>query len=106
QPPGVEPQTLYNLPTYGEYQQEQAIAEALRSTCDPNVYPEFARQVNTEYVIETLNSWHQKQFTQAVSRNFEVYASREYSNIFLVVSTAPTSLNVYRKLPPMEQFRP
>ncbi|MEL7034384.1 MAG: alpha/beta hydrolase [Cyanobacteria bacterium J06592_8] len=106
QPPNVEPQTLYNLPTYGEYQQEQAIAEALRSTCDPNVYPEFARQVNTEYVIETLNSWHQKQFTQAVSRNFEVYVNREYSNIFLVVSTAPTSLNVNRKLPPMEQFRP
>ncbi|MGB3188793.1 MAG: alpha/beta hydrolase [Limnoraphis sp.] len=106
QPTGVKTQAVYGLPTYGSYQQEQAIAEALRSTCDPNEYPEFAKQVDEDYVIRTLNSWYNKQFTQAVSRNFEVYANRQYSNIFLVVSTAPTSLNVARKLPPMDQFRP
>lgn len=106
QPTGVKPQTVYGLPTYGGYSGEQAIVEAIHSTCDPNEYPEFAKQVNENYVIRTLNNWHNKQFTPAVSRNFEVFVNREYSNIFLVVSTAPTSLNVDRKLPPIDQFRP
>ncbi|WP_413161328.1 alpha/beta hydrolase [Capilliphycus salinus ALCB114379] len=106
QPPNVPSQTIYGLPTYGAYQQEQAIAEALRSTCDLNEYREFAKQVNEDYVIRTLNSWHNKQFTQAISRNFEVFVNREYSNIFLLVSTAPTSLNVDRKLPSMDKYRP
>lgn len=106
QPSNVQSQTVCGLPTYGAYQRERAIAEALRSTCDPDEYPEFAKQVNENYVIRTLNSWHNKEFIQAISRNFEVYVNREYSNIFLLVSTASTSLNVDRKLPPMDKYRP
>ncbi len=106
QPQGVKPQKIYNLPIYGAYQQEQAIAEALCSSCDPKEYPEFSKQVDQNYVIKTLNSWYNKRFNQAVSRNFEVYVNREHSNIFLVTSTAPTSLNIARKLPPHKEFRP
>lgn len=106
QPPKNQPQTLKNLPIYGSYDSEVAIADALRSTCNLAEYPEFEKQVNEEYVVRTLNSWHNKQFTSAVSRNFEVYVDRENPNIFLVTSTAPTSLNVDRKLPSIQRFRP
>ncbi|MBE9143588.1 alpha/beta hydrolase [Planktothrix mougeotii] len=105
-PKGVKTQSLYNLPIYGSYTSELAIAEALRSTCNLEEYPDFETQVNEDYVIRALNSWHNKQFAKAVSRNFEVYADRQYSNSFLVVSTARTSLNVDRELPPLERFRP
>lgn len=105
-PKGIKTQILYNLPVYGSYRSELEIAQALRSNCDLEEYPDFESQVNEDYVIKALNSWHNKQFAKAVSRNFEVYVDREYPNSFLVVSTARTSLNVDRQLPPLERFRP
>ncbi len=105
-PPKIQPQTIHQLPTYGAYTSEQEIAEALRSTCNLEEYPDFDHQVDENYVIRALNSWHNKQFAKAISRNFELYVDRKYPNSFLVVSTARTSLNVDRKLPPLERFRP
>ncbi|MGL5080372.1 MAG: alpha/beta hydrolase [Microcoleaceae cyanobacterium] len=105
-PSKAQPPMVQGLPAYGAYSSESEIAEALRSTCPLEEYPAFASQVNEEYVIRALNSWHNQEFANAVSRNFEVYADRKYSNIFLVVSTAPPSLNVDRQLPPLERFRP
>jgi hypothetical protein len=93
------------LPTY-QGLTETEIVEALRSCCDIDQYPEFASQVNRDYVVKTLNAWKSYRFAQAIARNFEVYADREYNNVFLVVSTAPVSPNVDRVLPPMNRFRP
>lgn len=103
---GIKTQILYNLPLYGGYTSELEIAQALRSSCNLEEYPDFDTQVNEDYVIRALNSWHNKQFAKAVSRNFEIYVDREYSNSFLVVSTARTSLNIDRQLPPLQRFRP
>ncbi|MGL6138777.1 MAG: alpha/beta hydrolase [Planktothrix sp.] len=105
-PKRIKTQILYNLPLYGAYTSELEIAQALRSSCNLEEYPDFDSQVNEDYVIRALNSWHNKQFAKAVSRNFEIYVDREYSNSFLVVSTARTSLNVDRQLPPLQRFRP
>ncbi|UWU48771.1 hypothetical protein [Limnospira platensis] len=105
-PPNTKPGTVEGLPTYGGYTSEAEIASVLRSSCNLLEYPGFETQVNEDYVIRTLNSWHNREFTQAISRNFEVYADRYHSNIFLVVSTAPSSLNVDRQLPSRDRFRP
>ncbi|HEY9864781.1 MAG TPA: alpha/beta hydrolase [Candidatus Obscuribacterales bacterium] len=105
-PKGIKTRILYNLPLYGGYTSELEIAQALRSSCNLEEYPDFDNQVNEDYVIRALNSWHNKQFAKAVSRNFEIYVDREYSNSFLVVSTARTSLNIDRQLPPLARFRP
>lgn len=105
-PKEIKTQILYNLPLYGAYTSELEIAQALRSSWNLEEYPDFDTQVNEDYVIRALNSWHNKQFAKAVSRNFEIYVDREYSNSFLVVSTARTSLNVDRQLPPLQRFRP
>ncbi|MDF0556925.1 alpha/beta hydrolase [Kamptonema sp. UHCC 0994] len=83
----------------------EEIVATLRSLCDLKQYAMFAEKVNEDYVINTLNRWHNRQFTQAFSRNFEVYADSKHPNVFLVSSTASTSLNVDRELPP-ERFRP
>jgi len=104
-PPGAAPQTAEALPTYAGLTSEKEIAATVRSLCDLKQYVLFAEQVNEEYVINTLNRWHNCQFSQAVSRNFEVYADRDRKNVFLVNSTASTSLNVDRELPPLERFR-
>ncbi|NJO49208.1 MAG: alpha/beta hydrolase [Leptolyngbyaceae cyanobacterium RM2_2_4] len=69
-------------------------------------YPGFCREVDEEFVIKTLNSWKQKQFTQAISRNFEVYGDRQNPHVYLVVSTASVSLQVERRLPSTRRFRP
>lgn len=105
-PPKAKIDTAEGLPTYGGYSSEAAIAEVLRASFNVWEYPGFEAQVNEDYVIRTLNSWHNREFTQAISRNFEVYADRNHSNIFLVVSTAPSSLNIDRLLPPSDRFRP
>jgi pimeloyl-ACP methyl ester carboxylesterase len=107
--------------TYAGKSTEAAIAEALHqelllycqihsnfqdlAECHEK-YPGFCREVNEEFVIKTLNSWKQKQFTQAISRNFEVYGDRQNPHVYLVVSTAPVSLTVERRLPPNHRFRP
>lgn len=95
-----------SLPLYGGYPSAEKIADAIRSTCDLSEYPDFAEQVTPEYVVRVLNSWHDHKFTQAIGRNFEVYADRRYNNVFLVLSTATTTLNIPRPLPPLSQFRP
>ncbi|MGE5659254.1 MAG: 2-C-methyl-D-erythritol 4-phosphate cytidylyltransferase [Actinomycetota bacterium] len=105
-PPNDTPHGTDALPTYAGLNSEQAIAQAVRSLCDLKQYVAFAEQVNEEYVITTLNRWHNRQFSQAIGRNFEVYADRNYPNIFLVASTATTSLHVDRQLPPLQRFRP
>lgn len=106
-PPNTKPQTLHGLPVYGGITSEAEIALALRKCCDRlDEYPAFARQVDENYVIETLNAWKSKQFSQAIGRNFDLYAHRRFPNVFLIVSTAPVSLNVDRVLPPSDLFRP
>jgi pimeloyl-ACP methyl ester carboxylesterase len=105
-PPNTQPQKLYGLPVYGGLTSEAAIAEALRQSCDLTQNPEFAQKVDEDYVIDTLSCWKLQQFTQAIGRNFDVYAHREQSNVFLVVSTAPVSLEIDRVLPPATRFRP
>lgn len=106
-PPNTKPQHLYGLPVYGGMTSEVEIAAALRGCCNLlDEYPEFDRQVDENYVINTLNAWKTKQFSQAIGRNFDVYAHREFDNVFLAVSTAPVSLNVDRVLPPRDLFRP
>jgi hypothetical protein len=104
-PPGPEPKSLDAIPTYPGLTSAKEIAEALRSLCDLKLHPVFAEMVNEVYVINTLKRWDQHEFTQAISRNFEVYADRQHPNIFLVSSTASSSLNVDRKLPPSDRFR-
>jgi hypothetical protein len=104
-PNHVEPVTN-NIPTYAGYQSESMIVQALQSLCDPQEYPDFSQYVTEEYVIRALNSWHTNQFTQAIGRNFEIYADRQNSNVFLLTSTASIYLNVDRVLPPMQRFRP
>lgn len=95
-----------SLPIYGGYDSEQKIAEALRGICHLSEYPDFAEKVNAEYVRRALNSWHDREFTKATGRNFDIYADRENPNVFLVLSTAKTTLNIPRPLPPLDQFRP
>jgi hypothetical protein len=106
-PPHTKPQKLYGLPIYGGPKSEATIAQVLRDCC-PNLeeYPGFARELNEDYVIETLNCWKSQQFSQAIGRNFEVYADKEHNNVFLVTSTAHVSLEVDRVLPPSDRFRP
>lgn len=106
QPPKRQPKQIMGLPVYAGLSSEAAIAEALLHLCDPAEYPDFCRKLTTDYVTETLNSWKLQQFSQAVSRNFEVYADRHHPNIFLVTSTAAVSLEVERILPPLDRFRP
>lgn len=84
-----------------------AIAAALQAECQPAVeYPDCLASLTETYVVDTLKCWCNQQFSVAIGRNFEVYASREYSNVFLVTSTAPVSLDVDRQLPPMDRFSP
>ncbi|MEO1145123.1 MAG: alpha/beta hydrolase [Cyanobacteria bacterium J06638_22] len=80
------------------------------------MYPGFFKWVTAEFIIETLTYWKNKQFTKAISRNFEVYryieqrdpskGDRVNRNTFLVVSTAPISLSANRRLPHPQKFRP
>ena len=92
--------------TYASLSSEAAIVQALRGMCDLNLYHGFAASVNEKYVIKTLNHWSSKHFSPAVARNFEVYADRQYENVFLVASTATPTLRVDRQLPPQQRFRP
>lgn len=78
---------------------EAEIVEALQQLDRSGQHPYFAQAVNEDYVIDTLNDWVGDQFFQAISRNFEVYADLEYSNVFLVTSTVPVSQGVDRCLP-------
>jgi hypothetical protein len=106
-PPNTRPEQLCGLPVYGGMTSEAEIAAALRQSCTLlSEYPAFAQQVDEDFVIRTLNAWKDKQFSQAIGRNFDVYAHRDYQNVFLVVSTAPVSLNIDRVLPPSNTFRP
>ena len=102
-PPATPPR---QLPIYAGLGSEAAIAEVLQSLSSPAEYPGFHRKVNVEFVLETLNCWKLRQFSQAISRNFEVYTDREHPNTYLVTSTAPVSLEVDRQLPPLHRFRP
>nr|WP_290227046.1 alpha/beta hydrolase [Trichocoleus desertorum] len=105
-PPNPPVTALGHLPIYAGLGSEAAIAEVLQNLCSPEEYPDFHRKVTVEFVTETLNCWKLRQFSQAISRNFEVYADREHANTFLVTSTAPVSLEVDRQLPPLHRFRP
>lgn len=91
---------------YAGKSSEAEIATVLRDQVDPELYPACFHALTETYVIEVLNAWKSKQFSQAISRNFEVYADRNHANVFLVVSTAPVSLEVDRVLPPLKRFRP
>lgn len=56
---------------------------------------------DNQYVYEVLDYWLSRRFTEAISRNFEVFvdADSDTPHVFLVVSTAPISLNTARVLP-------
>ncbi|HEY9645715.1 MAG TPA: alpha/beta hydrolase [Chroococcidiopsis sp.] len=96
---------IEGLPTYGGLT-ETEIVDALQSCCNPFEHPEFAQTVNEAFVVKTLNAWKSYRFSDAISRNFDLYAHRKYSNVFLMLSTAPVSLNVDRVLPPDTLYRP
>jgi pimeloyl-ACP methyl ester carboxylesterase len=98
--------SVENAENYEGLGSEADIVQVLQAECDPQEYPDFAASVDEDYIIATLNCWHAKQFTQAIARNFEVYADRQHSNVFLVTSTAPTSAGVPRQLPDLARFRP
>jgi hypothetical protein len=104
-PPGAKPTKTRGAPTYAGLS-ESEIVDTLRNTVDLAQYPDFAREVDENYVIKTLNAWKSQQFNQAISRNFEVYADRIHRNVFLVISTTPVSLGVDRVLPASDRFRP
>ncbi len=78
---------------------EAEIVNAIQQLDRSGQHPYFAQAVDEDYVIDTLNDWVQDQFFQAISRNFEVYADLEYSNVFLVTSTVSVSQEVDRCLP-------
>jgi pimeloyl-ACP methyl ester carboxylesterase len=99
-------QQVCGSPMYAGLVSEQEIADALKSQCDAQQYAYCHTQLTKEYVIETLNCWRTQQFSQAVSRNFEVYVDRRFANVFLVTSTATVSLDVNRQLPPGDRYRP
>lgn len=106
QPSNLPTQMLDGLPVYAGLTSEREIAETLRSRCNPQQYLCCYCSLTEEYVIQTLNSWRTQQFSQAVSRNFEVYCDRHFPNIFLVTSTASVSLGVSRPIPPDDRYRP
>ncbi|MBD2460205.1 alpha/beta hydrolase [Oscillatoria sp. FACHB-1407] len=85
---------------------ETEIVQLLREGVDPAQHPDFDKQVTEDFVINTLNAWKSQRFAQSISRNFDIYADRIHPNTFLVVSTAPVSLEVDRVLPPSDRFRP
>jgi pimeloyl-ACP methyl ester carboxylesterase len=99
-------QQVCGSPMYAGLVSEQEIADVLRSQCDAQQYAYCHSYLTKEYVVETLNCWRTQQFSQAVSRNFEVYADRRFANVFLVTSTATVSLDVNRQLPPGDRYRP
>ncbi|MCT7952327.1 alpha/beta hydrolase [Ancylothrix sp. C2] len=104
-PPGSVP-SADNIPTYAGLESEREIVQAIRSICDLKQYPCLAETIDEQYVTLTLNSWRSKKFSQAVSRNFEIYADRLHNNVFLITSTASISLHVERQLPPLVRYRP
>jgi hypothetical protein len=105
-PPNLPPRMLDGLPIYAGLASEQEIAEILQSRCNPQQYLCCYSTLTKEYVIKTLNDWRTQRFSEAVSRNFEVYSDRKFSNIFLVTSTASVSLGVNRQIPPSDRYRP
>lgn len=94
------------------YQEIQAYCRTDLFQCQQQ-YQGFFQAVDEAFVVTTLNAWKGKQFTQAIGRNFEVYAyvggrgtERSHTHTFLVVSTASVSLSVRRQLPNPNDFRP
>ena len=104
-PPQASSEAASQLPTYAGLSSEQAIVEALRSLCNLQQYPGFRAAITEAFVVETLNRWHRCQFAEAVSCNYEIYADRRYKNVFLVTSTARTTPDANRQLPPVQRFR-
>lgn len=106
--PDAKQHRTVGLTTYQALTSEQDIVSVLKSCCDLERYPEFTRRLNVSYVSSVLKAWRSYQFTQAISRNFEVYEyiGHPFGNVYLVTSTAPVSLGVRRKLPPSDRFRP
>lgn len=83
-----------------------AIDELSTKCKSANIDFDFHRKVDDDFVNQAIASWKNKQFTQEIGRNFEIYADCSHSNVFLVTSTAPVSLNVKRELPDLKRFRP
>jgi hypothetical protein len=83
------------------------IVKKLKRECQ-NVaeYRDCNEKVDENFVNKVITSWKNEQFTQAIGRNFEIYADNYHRNVFLVTSTAPVSLNVKRDLPDLKRFRP
>lgn len=92
-----------------ELPSEEAIVERLKSQSKLTNYEFFTEAVDRKFVIDTLNKWKSQNFTQAIGRNFEIYADTKYDNVFLVTSTANVSLGINRYLPTklrISRFRP
>lgn len=104
--------TTTQLSAYGGKGSETEIVEALQRECHEYVqkypradFPVFHETVDENYVMATLNSWREHNFSEQSARNFEIYQDLVYQNVFLVISTAPISLYVDRHLPPPDRFR-
>jgi hypothetical protein len=83
------------------------VANELGTKCkSSNINFDVYKKVDEDFVDRAIASWKNKQFTQEIGRNFEIYADCDRSNVFLVTSTAPVSLNVKRELPDLKRFRP
>jgi Alpha/beta hydrolase of unknown function (DUF900) len=82
------------------------ISNLTKSAKQNDNYPDLHQKVNDRYVCDVIASWQDRQFSQKVGRNFEIYTDRYNPNVFLVASTAPVSLNVKRDLPNPSRFRP
>jgi hypothetical protein len=70
----------------------------------------FQAKVTPKYVQEVLKAWTDETIFQQIGRNFEIYQYKDlepkHKNIFLVTSTASTSLEVDRVLPDLHKFTP
>lgn len=88
---------------------EEEIAKYFQLKSNSADYKYFTKAVDRNFVSDTLKKWKSQNFTQAIGRNFEIYADTKYDNVFLVTSTANVSLGVARYLPTklrQSRFRP
>lgn len=107
QPHGRSSRAFPEGSPYRALTSEKAIIEAILADLPSDEFTINLREKLTiSFVIKTLNSWYNEDFSQAVNYNFEVYADRQYPNVFLVTSTATASLYNDRNIPPVKRFRP
>jgi hypothetical protein len=91
---------------YRALSSEKAIIEAILAILPLDECISLRKTLTENYVIKSLNFWYNEDFSKTVNYNFEIYADRQYPNVFLVTSTATASLYNNRNIPPLQRFRP